>query len=110
MLRKATEQAIDFSSLSSTDFNISDKESNLIQLLTQFPATVREAGEEFSPALIANYTYELVKEYNQFYHDFSILKEENPALKQFRLVLSESVASVVKTAMGLLGIDVPERM
>ena len=110
VLRKATEQAIDFSSLSSTDFNISDKESNLIQLLTQFPATVREAGEEFSPALIANYTYELVKEYNQFYHDFSILKEENPALKQFRLVLSESVASVVKTAMGLLGIDVPERM
>ena len=110
VLRKATEQAIDFGTLSSTDIEISEKESNLIQLLTQFPATVREAGEEFSPALIANYTYELVKEYNQFYHDFSILKEENPALKQFRLVLSESVASVVKSAMHLLGIDVPERM
>ena len=110
VLRKATEQAIDFGTLSSNDIEISEKESNLIQLLTQFPATVREAGEEFSPALIANYTYELVKEYNQFYHDFTILKEENPALKQFRLVLSESVASVVKSAMRLLGIDVPERM
>jgi len=71
---------------------------------------VREAGEEFSPALIANYIYELVKEYNQFYHDFSILKEENPSLKQFRLILSETIASVIKTGMGLLGIDVPERM
>ena len=110
VLRKASEQGIDFGSLSSTDIEISEKESNLIQLLTQFPIIVREAGEEFSPALIANYTYELVKEYNQFYHDFTILKEENQALKQFRLVLSESVASVVKSAMLLLGIDVPERM
>jgi len=82
----------------------------LIQLITEFPAIVREAGEEFSPALIANYIYELVKEYNQFYHDFSILKEENPGLKQFRLILSETIASVIKTGMGLLGIDVPERM
>ena len=110
VLRKASEQGIDFGLLSSTDIEISEKESNLIQLLTQFPIIVREAGEEFSPALIANYTYELVKEYNQFYHDFTILKEENQALKQFRLVLSESVASVVKSAMLLLGIDVPERM
>ena len=110
VLRKASEQGIDFGLLSSTDIKISEKESNLIQLLTQFPIIVREAGEEFSPALIANYTYELVKEYNQFYHDFTILKEENQALKQFRLVLSESVASVVKSAMLLLGIDVPERM
>ncbi|MEI6554999.1 MAG: arginine--tRNA ligase [Paludibacter sp.] len=110
VLRKASEQGIDFGSLSSIDIEISEKESNLIQLLTQFQIIVREAGEEFSPALIANYTYELVKEYNQFYHDFTILKEENQALKQFRLVLSESVASVVKSAMLLLGIDVPERM
>ncbi len=110
VLRKATAQGIDFSSMISTNLEISDKETNLIQLITQFPATVREAGEEFSPALIANYTYELVKEYNQFYHDFSILKEDNQALIQFRLILSESVASVVKSAMLLLGIDVPERM
>ena len=110
VLRKATEQAIDFSSLSNKGLDISEKESYLIQLLTEFPEVVRQAGEEFSPALIANYIYELVKEYNQFYHDFTILKEENSDLKQFRLVLSESIASVIKTGMNLLGIDVPERM
>ena len=110
VLRKASEQKIDFSSLNNNELDISEKESYLIQLLNEFPSVVRLAGEEFSPALIANYIYELVKEYNQFYHDFTILKEENPDLKQFRLVLSESVASVIKTGMRLLGIDVPERM
>jgi len=110
VLRKAADQGIDFSSLTGTDFAISEKESYLIQLMAEFPAVVRQAGEEFSPALIANYIYELVKEYNQFYHDFSILKEENQTIKQFRLVLSESIASIIKTGMGLLGIDVPERM
>ena len=110
VLRKATEQGIDFSSLTNKGLDISEKESYLIQLLTEFPEVVRQAGDEFSPALIANYIYELVKEYNQFYHDFTILKEENSDLKQFRLVLSESIASVIKTGMGLLGIDVPERM
>ncbi|MDR3653795.1 MAG: arginine--tRNA ligase [Paludibacter sp.] len=110
VLRKAIEQGLEFSRLSDTQLEISEKESYLIQLLTEFPTVVNQAGEEFSPALIANYIYELVKEYNQFYHDFSILKEENPNIKQFRLVLSESIASVIKTGMGLLGIDVPERM
>jgi len=110
VLRKAAEQGIEFSSLNDNQPDISEKESYLIQLLTGFPAVVREAGEEFSPALIANYIYELVKEYNQFYHDFPMLKEENPNLKQFRLVLSESIATVIKTGMRLLGIDVPERM
>ena len=110
VLRKAAEQGIDFSSLTNKGLDISEKESYLIQLLTEFPAVLNQAGEEFSPALIANYIYELVKEYNQFYHDFTILKEENSDMKQFRLVLSESVASVIKTGMGLLGIDVPERM
>ena len=89
---------------------ISAKESYLVQLLSEFPMVVKQSGEEFSPALIANYEYELVKEFNQFYHDFSILKEENEALKQFRLVLSESIAQVIKTGMALLGIEVPERM
>jgi len=110
VLRKAVDQGIDFSVLNNTELAISEKESYLIQLLTEFPTVVAQAGEEFSPALIANYIYELVKEYNQFYHDFSILKEENANLKQFRLVLSESIASVIKTGMRLLGIDVPERM
>ena len=110
VLRKATELGIDFSKLNDTQLNISEKESYLIQLLTEFPTVVRLAGEEFSPALIANFIYELVKEYNQFYHDFTILKEENEGLKQFRLVLSDSIASVIKTGMRLLGIDVPERM
>lgn len=110
VLRKATEQGLEFSSLNDTQLEISEKESYLIQLLTEFPTVVRQAGEEFSPALIANYIYDLVKEYNQFYHDFTILKEENANLKQFRLILSESIASVIKTGMGLLGIDVPERM
>ncbi len=110
VLRKAFDQGIDFSKLEKTDLDISEKESCLVQLITEFPAVVRQSGEEFSPALIANYIYELVKEYNQFYHDFTILKEENPSLKQFRLVLSETIASIIKTGMRLLGIDVPERM
>ena len=110
VLRKAAEQEINFDAELNTSLVISEKESYLIQLLSAFPAVVKEAGTEFSPALIANYEYELVKEFNQFYHDFSILKEENEALKQFRLVLSASVAKVIKTGMQLLGIEVPERM
>jgi len=110
VLRKADEQGIDYKSNIDTNLEISEKESYLVQLLNEFPAIVKLAGEEFSPALIANYVYELVKEYNQFYHDFTILKEENLNIKQFRLVLSECTASVIKTAMALLGIDVPERM
>ncbi len=110
VLRKAIEQNIDFSKVVDVQQNISEKESYLVQLLTEYPAVVRQAGDEFSPALIANYIYDLVKEYNQFYHDFTILKEENPNTKQFRLVMSESIASVIKSGMNLLGIDVPERM
>ncbi len=87
-----------------------DKESDLIQTLSDFPATVAEAGRAFSPALIANYTYELVKKYNQFYHDYSILKEEDHAVRSLRLALSDATARTVRTAMGLLGINVPERM
>jgi arginyl-tRNA synthetase len=110
VLRKATEMGIEFNSLNDLNLTISEKESYLIQLVTEFPVVIKQAGEEFSPALIANYVYDLVKEYNQFYHDFSMLKEENVGLKQFRLVLSETIAGVIKTGMGLLGIDVPERM
>ncbi len=110
VLRKAAEQGINFGTGIDKSLEISEKESYLIQLLTEFPNIIKQAGEEFSPALIANYEYELVKEFNQFYHDFSILKEDNEALRQFRLVLSASVANVIKTGMGLLGIEVPERM
>ena len=110
VLRKAAEQGINFGRGIDKSLEISEKESYLIQLLTEFPNIIKQAGEEFSPALIANYEYELVKEFNQFYHDFSILKEDNEALRQFRLVLSASVANVIKTGMGLLGIEVPERM
>ncbi len=110
VLRKAAEQDIDFGTKIDNSLSISEKESYLIQLLSEFPSVVKLAGEEFSPALIANYEYELVKEFNQFYHDFSILREENEELKKFRLQLSASVAKTIKTGMGLLGIEVPERM
>jgi len=110
VLRKAAEQGIGLTPEIDKTIEISEKESYIIQLLSEFPAIIKEAGEEFSPALIANYEFELVKEYNQFYHDFSILKEENEAVKYFRLALSASVAKVIKTGMLLLGIEVPERM
>lgn len=110
VLRKADEGGIDYKQPIDKNILLSEKENNLIQLLTEFPTVVKQAGSEFSPALIANYIYDLVKEYNQFYHDFSILREENRALKVFRLILSETTASIIKTGMGLLGIEVPERM
>jgi arginyl-tRNA synthetase len=110
VLRKAQEQSISFGKLNNLNLSISEKERYLVQLLTEFPLMVKEAGNEFNPALIANFLYELVKEYNQFYHDYSILKEENIDLRNFRLVLSSAVADVIKDGMALLGIEVPERM
>ena len=110
VLRKADEAGIAYKSRNNDNLSISEKENHLIQLLNEFPVIVKEAGDEFSPALIANYIYDLVKEYNQFYHDFSILREENEELKTFRLILSETIAHVIKTGMNLLGIEVPERM
>ena len=87
-----------------------EKEIAIIQRVADFPAVVEEAGKTYSPALIANYTYELAKEFNQFYHDYSILKEEDENVKVFRLELSRTVAGVIKRAFSLLGIEVPERM
>ena len=109
VLRKAAEQGIELAALNK-DIELKEKEVALIQALAAFPTVVAQAGKEYSPSLIANYTYDLVKEYNQFYHDFSILKEENADLKNMRLVLSANVAKVIKTAMSLLGIKVPEKM
>ena len=110
VLRKAADQGIALPEQLPLNFTISEKEENLIQMIADYAEVVKEAGKLYSPACIANYTYDLVKEYNQFYHDFSILREENEQLKQFRLVLSANVAKVVKSAMSLLGIEVPERM
>ena len=110
VLRKAAESDIVLPETLPTGYTLSEKEENLIQMLADYASVVREAGSAYSPALIANYTYDLVKEYNQFYHDFSILREEDEALKRFRLVLSANVAKIVKSGMALLGIEVPERM
>ena len=108
VLRRASEAGLDKADYSAVVPN--EKEVSLIQRLADFPETVQEAGRKYSPSLIANYAYDLVKEYNQFYHDCSILKEEDPAVRSFRLALSDATAKTVKTAMGLLGINVPERM
>ncbi|WP_455641231.1 arginine--tRNA ligase [Parabacteroides sp.] len=110
VLRKAAEQGIVLPEKLPANTLISEKEEGLIQMIADYAATVKEAGKEYSPAFIANYIYDLVKEYNQFYHDFSILREENQEVKQFRLVLSANVAKIVKSGMSLLGIEVPERM
>ena len=110
VLRKAKEAGITIPATLPADIQLSEKEEGLIQMLADFSAIVKEAGTTYSPSGIANYCYELVKEYNQFYHDFSILREENEALKIFRLALSENVAKIVRLGMGLLGIEVPERM
>ena len=110
VLRKAAEQGITLPNQLAANIALSEKEEGLIQLTSDFESVVKDAGNEYSPAIIANYVYDLVKEYNQFYHDFSILREENEEVKVFRLVLSANVAKVVKRGMSLLGIEVPERM
>ncbi len=95
------------------DFNqleLNDKELALIQRLGDFPVIIKQAGDEFSPAVICNYTYALAQEFNSFYHDYSILNEEKKEVRDFRLMLSASVAKVIRRAMELLGIEVPERM
>lgn len=94
----------------SADTQLNDKEVSLIQLLTQFTQVVKQAGDEFSPALIANYAYELASAFNSFYHDYSILNEEDKNIRQMRLTLARSTAKVLYSAMALLGIEMPERM
>lgn len=108
VLRKASEKGMETGNYS--EVTPGEKEIALIQALADFPATVQAAGQTYSPALIANYVYDLVKSYNQFYHDCSILNENDPAVRSLRLELSRQTARVVKTGMKLLGINVPERM
>lgn len=110
VLRKASELGHRLSTELKSNIELSVKEENLVQLVADFSAIVKQAGDEYNPALIANYTYDLAKEYNQFYHDYSILREENQELRTFRLILSENVGRIVKRGMSLLGINVPERM
>ena len=110
VLRKAAESGIVIPEQIPVGIELSDKEEGLIQMVADFAAVVKQAGEDYSPSIIANYTYDLVKEYNQFYHDYSILREENEAVKVFRIALSANVAKIVRLGMGLLGIEVPSRM
>ena len=110
ILRKAAEQGISIPETLPTNTELSKKEISLIQHLNGFTSALRQAGQDYNPASIANYCYELVKEYNQFYHDFSVLREEDANKQIVRLSLSSAVAKVVKNGMSLLGIEVPERM
>ncbi|MDO5664766.1 MAG: arginine--tRNA ligase [Bacteroidia bacterium] len=110
VLRKAEEQNISISEKLDLSVTLSEKEEGLVQMLAEFPAVVKQAGNEYNVSLIGNYVYDLAKEFNQFYHELPMLKEENSALRDFRLVLAKNVASIIKKGMGLFGIEVPERM
>ena len=110
ILRKAAEAGIEVPAQLPTDVELSVKEEALVQHVADFANVVRQAGQEYSPSSVAAYCYDLVKEYNQFYHDFSILREEDAKKRAFRLVLSKNIAKVVRLGMSLLGIEMPERM
>jgi arginyl-tRNA synthetase len=110
VFRKAAETGVAVPDAAPENIELNPKEKNLLRLVHDFPQVVVSAGEAFNPSLIANYIYDLVKEYNQFYHDHSILKEENTDVKNMRLVLSGVIAGIVKRGMELLGIEMPERM
>lgn len=110
VLRKASEQAIETKDTVNKEIELTEKEQSLIQSVSEFAVVVKQAGDEYNPALIANYTYELAKEYNQFYHDHPILREENEDVRDMRLMLTSNVGRIIKTGMALLGIEVPERM
>ena len=110
ILRKAADAGIKVPAQLPADVELSTKEEEIVQHIADFAAVVRQAGTEYQPAAVANYCYDLVKEYNQFYHDFSILREEDKKKQTFRLTLSANVAKVVRLGMGLLGIEMPERM
>ena len=110
VLRKAEERAILVQNEFDAELTLSMKEKELLKRVVLFPETVKEAGTNYSPAVIANYCFELVKEFNQFYHDHSILGEPDTNKRDFRLVLSETVSKIVRQGMGLLGIEVPDRM
>jgi arginyl-tRNA synthetase len=110
VIKKAEQSALkeELTALSSVKPTL--KELELIKILSKFNVTVSEAAKSYSPAIIANYCYDLAKEYNQFYHDHSILADENKDIRNFRLVLSRVTSEVINSGMWLLGIEMPERM
>ena len=110
ILRKAEAQGIVIPTLLPADTPVNEKETELIQKLNEFGAAVEQAGKDYSPSGIANYCYELTKQFNQYYHDYSILGADTDAEKSLRLVLAQNVAKTIKNGMALLGIEVPERM
>ena len=110
ILRKAADMGLDYRHLPAAVPALSTKEEEIVARVAEFAAVVRQAGQDYSPSVIANYCYDLTKEYNQFYHDYSVLREEDEAKRQFRLVLSANVAKVIRLGMSLLGIEMPERM
>ena len=110
ILRKAAAQGIAIPEVLADDMPLNQKETELIQKMDEFGAAVRQAGKDYSPSGIANYCYELTKDFNQFYHDYSILNAENGNEKVVRLVIAKNVAKTIKNGMALLGIEVPERM
>lgn len=109
VLRKAAETSV-VPGEADIHIALSDKEQDLIKSVAKLPDVVKEAGATYSPALLANYSYDLAKEFNQFYHDFSILKEEDATVRNFRLLLAKQCGEALKNAMGMLGIEMPERM
>ncbi len=110
ILRKAGQQDIPFPEKLDDSLPLSEKEEGLVQLLSEFDTVVKQAGTEYNVSLVGNYVYEVAKEFNQFYHDFSILREVNTPQRDFRLLLSKNIALTIKKGMQLLGIEVPERM
>lgn len=110
ILRKAAEKGIEYSASPLPKVELSAKEIRLIKLLNTFPAKIAEGAQAYSPAVIANYAYDIAKEFNQYYHDTPILKEENEDVLKMRLVLIDTLSAVLRKAMGILGIELPERM
>ena len=110
ILRKAAEKGIEYAASPLPKVELSAKEIRLIKLLNAFPAKIAEGAQAYSPAVIANYAYDIAKEFNQYYHDTPILKEENEEVLKMRLVLIDTLSAVLRKAMGILGIELPERM
>lgn len=110
ILRKAAEKGIEYAASPLPKVELSAKEIRLIKLLNTFPAKIAEGAQAYSPAVIANYAYDIAKEFNQYYHDTPILKEENEEVLKMRLVLIDTLSAVLRKAMGILGIELPERM
>ncbi len=110
ILRKAAAEGIVISGKLADGMPVNEKETDLIQKMNEYGAAVEQAGKDYSPSGIANYCYELTKQFNQFYHDYSILNANTEAEKQVRLVIAANVAKIIRNGMRLLGIEVPERM